>query len=199
MKLRALIAVFVVTAAFAASAQQLYRWTDETGRVHITDTPPPSSARNVQQKKSGAVGGGAESQQPYELAQATRDFPVTLYTSPNCNEPCALARGLLNKRAVPFKEVQVWDEKSNEELKRVSGGDDVPTLVVGRSVHRGYAEAGYDALLDAARYPRAGLLPSREQAAPAPPGGYNAAPEAPKPAAEAPAPRGPYAPKAPQN
>ena len=197
MKLRALIAVFAFTAAFAASAQQLYRWTDETGRVHITDTPPPGSARNVQQKKQGAAGAGVESQQPYELTQATRDFPVTLYTSPNCSQPCALARGLLNKRAVPFKEVQVWDDKSNEELKRVSGGDDVPTLVVGRSVHRGYAEAGYDALLDAARYPRAGLLPPRAQAAPAPPEGYGAAPEPAKPAPDAPAPRGPYAPRAP--
>lgn len=198
MVIRALIALLALAAAFAASAQQqLYRWTDETGRVHITDTPPPASARNVQRKNAAA--GGIEAQQPYELTQATRDFPVTLYTSPNCNAPCAEARGLLNRRAVPFKEVQVWDEKSNEELKRVSGADDVPTLVVGRSVHRGYAQAGYDALLDAARYPRAGLLSPRTQAAPAAPEGYNPGGERPAPAAEPPAPSGPYAPKPPRN
>jgi glutaredoxin len=192
MVIRALIALFALAAAVAASAQQqLYRWTDETGRVHITDTPPPASARNVQQKKAAANTAGAV-QQPYELAQATRDFPVTLYTSSNCNAPCADARALLNRRAVPFKEVQVLDQKSSEELKRVSGGDDVPTLVVGRSVHRGYAQAGYDALLDAARYPRAGLLPPRAQAAPE---GQTKA----KPVPETATPSGPYAPKPPRN
>src|SRR4026208_435646 len=48
MKMRTPIAVLLSAAAFAALAQQLYRWTDEKGRVHITDTPPPASARNVQ-------------------------------------------------------------------------------------------------------------------------------------------------------
>lgn len=140
MKLRAPIAVLLATAAFAASAQ-LYRWTDEKGRVHITDAPPP---------------GPIESQQPFELTQAIRDFPVTLYTSPSCKTPCASARDALNKRAVPFKEVQVSNNKTNDELKRVSGGNDLPTLIVGRSVHRGFEQSAYDALLDSARYPRAG-------------------------------------------
>jgi glutaredoxin len=139
--------LLVLACAGAAGAQPLYRWTDDTGRVHITDTPPPASARNIQQKKA--------------LAQAVREYPVSLYTAPSCKEPCAAARALLNKRAVPFKDVQVWDEQSNAELKRVSGGNDVPTLVVGRSVHRGYLADGYDALLDAARYPGAGTLPPR--------------------------------------
>src|SRR5439155_27357838 len=61
----------------------------------------------------------------------------------------AAARAALNRRAVPFKEVQVWEEKSTEELKRVSGGNDVPTLVAGRSVQRGFEQEAYDTLLDA--------------------------------------------------
>ena len=199
------ISVLLGAVAFTASAQ-LYRWTDEKGRVHITDTPPPASAKNVQKKKP-AVGSVGEAQMPFELAQAVRDFPVTLYTSPNCKESCAAARSVLNRRSVPFKEVQVWDEQSNEELKRVTGASDVPTLQVGRSVHRGYEPGGYDALLDSARYPRAGSLPPRAQAAPAAPQGYVPAGQRETPATEsakpeqppAPAATGPYAPKAPAN
>jgi glutaredoxin len=197
MKIRGPLALSVLAAAFAASAQQLYRWTDEKGRVHITDTPPPASARDVQRKSAGAPA-ESRAQEPFELAQAMRDYPVTLYTSPNCKEPCAAARAVLNKRGVPFKEVQVWDGPSNEELKRVSGADDVPTLVVGRSVHRGFAQAPYDALLDSARYPRAGLLAPRNQAAPPLPADYNtpaAEPAKPAPAPQAPA--GPYSPRPP--
>jgi glutaredoxin len=183
MKMRTPIAVLLSAAAFAALAQQLYRWTDEKGRVHITDTPPPASARNVQ-RKSGA-GNVAESQQGFELSQAVRNFPVTLYTAPACKESCAAARALLNKRGVPFTEVQVTDDASLKELKAASGSDAVPTLVVGRSVHSGYQPASYEALLDSARYPKAGSSPQRAQAAPPDPD--EAKPE--------PAPTGPYAPR----
>jgi glutaredoxin len=204
MKTRFPIAVVLIAVASTASAQ-LYRWTDEKGRVHITDTPPPASARNVQKKQPGAVGAVA-SQEPYETAQAMKEFPVTLYTSPSCKEPCAAARAVLNKRAVPFKEVQVWDDPSNEELKRVSGGSDVPTLVVGRSVHRGYEPGAYESLLDSARYPKAGAQRPRAQAAPPLPEGYDAradgsarsVAEPVKPEPQAPAPTGPYAPRPPR-
>ena len=182
MKMRTPIAVLLSAAAFAALAQQLYRWTDEKGRVHITDTPPPASARDVQ-RKSGA-GNVAESQQGFELSQAVRNFPVTLYTAPLCGSIVA-ARALLNKRGVPFTEVQVADDASRQELKAASGADTVPTLVVGRSVHRGYSPESYEALLDSGRYPRPGSSPQRAQAAPPDP-------DEPKPEA---APTGPYAPK----
>jgi len=82
------------------------------------------------------------------ITDTPRPSAKKLYTSPNCQEPCAAARAALNRRAVPFKEVQVWEEKSTEELKRVSGGNDVPTLVAGRSVQRGFEQEAYDTLLD---------------------------------------------------
>jgi glutaredoxin len=193
--------LLLALAAGAAQAQQIYRWTDEKGRVHITDTPPPAGAKGVKQQRS--VGGSSEAQTPYQLAQAMKEFPVVLYTSPNCKEPCAMARGALNKRGVPFKEVLVWDDDTNQELKRISGASDVPTLLVGRSVQRGFEQSAFDALLDSARYPRAGILPARSQAAPAVPEDYQppgAHAKAAEPAASEPvevAPRGPYAPGAP--
>ena len=195
MKTRMAIAALLLASAFAAGAQQLYRWTDDRGRVHITDTPPPASARNVERKSVGAPG-APQRQEPFELTLAMREYPVTLYTAPECKDLCAAARATLNRRGVPFKEVQVWDEATSAELKRVSGGEDVPTLVVGRSVHRGYGEASYESLLDSARYPRAGLLPPRRQGAPAPPEA-GSGPQT-EPAKPEPAPTGPYAPRPPR-
>jgi len=200
----AVLLPFLLGAATAA-AQQIYRWTDEKGRVHITDTPPPPSAKGVQKKAYQSGGAPAESgATPYELSAAMKEYPVTLYTSPICKAPCADARAALNRRGVPFKEVQVWEEASNEELKKVSGANQVPTLVVGRSVHKGFDQSAYDALLDSARYPRAGILPPRAQAAPGLPEGYippgeRKAPRAEpvKPEPEEPQPTGPYAPGAP--
>jgi glutaredoxin len=196
MRWSLVLALLVAGAAHA----QLYRWTDEKGGVHVTDTPPPASARDVQKKKPAAsvVEAG---QEPYELAQAMKEFPVVLYTSPVCKEPCAAAREALNKRGVPFKEVQVWEPQTAEELTRLTGSRDVPALLVGRSVQKGFEQSAYDALLDAARYPKAGLVPARAQAAPKDPEDYispedrEAAKAArAKPAAEEPKPLGPYSP-----
>ncbi len=197
---RSVTAVAVLLALGAAQAQQLYRWVDESGRVHFSDTPPPK-ARDVEAKKYGG-GGAASPQIPFELERAQKNYPITLYTSPVCKEPCAQARAALNQRGVPFKEVQVWEEESRGELHRVSGSYEVPVLTVGRAVQKGFAQAAFDSLLDSAGYPRAGILPARTLAAPPPPEGYlpPSEREAPTPAAEPakpkpPAPLGPYAPR----
>lgn len=186
--------IALASLACAAQAQELYRWTDANGRVHVTDTPPPANARAMETVKGGRPAGAAAEQMPYELAVATKDYPVVLYTSPNCKEGCSRAREALNKRGVPFREVQVTDEQTNAELKRVSGGNDVPTLLVGRSVQQGFEQGAFDALLDAARYPKAGVLPPRNQAAPPPPSAQQAQAKPAAPAAEPEEPRGPYSP-----
>jgi glutaredoxin len=192
----------LVALAASSALAQLYRWTDEKGRVHVTDTPPPASARDVQKKKP-STSAVEPTRMPFELAQAMREFPVTLYTSPSCQELCKGARAALNKRGVPFKEVQVWDEASNDELKRIAGSNEVPTLVVGRSVHKGFEPEQFEALLDSARYPKAGSVPVRAQAAPPPPEDYQSPAEREarskaepvKPEPEEPRATGPYAPR----
>jgi glutaredoxin len=192
----AIVVAALAAAALSVQAQQMYRWTDEKGRVHITDTPPPPSAKGVQ-KQSGATAPAVEQQMPFELAQAMKDFPVTLYTAPNCKEPCARARGALNLRGVPFREVQVWEKDTIQELTKLAGSNQVPVLLVGQSVQKGFQQDAFDALLDAARYPRAGILPARSQGAPKPPEEFvqREAPKAePKPEEE-PRPTGPYAPR----
>jgi glutaredoxin len=157
-------------AAGLAHAQQ-YRWVDKDGRVRYTDAPPPAWAKDVR-RTNAAPTPPAAPPVPFEIARLQKDFPVTLYTSPNCKEGCELARAALNKRGVPFKEVQVWNAETNEELKKVSGAVEVPTLLVGRSTQRGYEQGAFDALLDSAGYPRAGVLPALQQKVPETPEGY---------------------------
>ena len=157
---------FVVPDALA----QQYRWTDDTGRVHYSDTPPPAATKNVQKKDlKGSV---VSSEPPFELQLAVKNAPVTLYTSPSCKQGCPEARATLNKRGVPFREVQVWDPETNELLRKLSGATQVPTLQVGSNVQKGFEQGAFDRLLDIAGYPKAGSMPERKQAAPPVPEGY---------------------------
>ena len=180
----ALILALGVTAGTAAA--QVYRWTDERGRLQVGDTPPPG-ARNVE--KIAGRSRAAESDdaaEPYSLRRARENAPVTLYTTPNC-ELCGKARSLLNKRGVPFKEISVANEKGVEELKAAVGADAVPSIIVGGSVQQGFEEATYHGILDAAGYPKTGVAPPRSQQDPTAP------PPKPEPVEECP--RGPYAPR----
>ena len=164
-----IISLLLLPAAFAYAQQ--YRWIDKDGRVQFTDAPPPAWAKDVR-RTSAAPAKPDAAQVPFELARLQKDFPVTLYTSPNCKEGCELARGALNTRGVPFKEVQVWNEETNEELKRLSGAVEVPTLLVGRSTQRGFEQGAFDSLLDSAGYPKAGILSAGKQKPPGAPEGY---------------------------
>ena len=190
MVMRSVIFI-ALAAASSAAAAQIYRWTDENGKVHITDTPPPPGAKNLQKRPMPTAGQPPESE-PYVLQELRKKAPVTLYSTPGC-EPCGTARRLLNTRGVPFREVSVVDEKQMDELQKTVGANAVPSLVVGAAVQQGFQDSAYHAMLDAAGYPKTGILPPRSQAEPK---SAAADAEAMAKQPEDPRPTGPYAPGA---
>jgi hypothetical protein len=194
MILRAFVLVLAVAAAPGLAQAQQFRWIDQSGKAQFGDAPPPGAK---QVTRTGPVAAkpaaAAAATVPFEIAEAQKNFPVTLYTSPICKGPCEQARGLLNKRGIPFNELQVWNPETLEQLKKASNGDTVPSLVVGRSAQSGFDPNRYGSLLDSAGYPPAGAYPARAQAAPALPEGYEPPPVAePAAASDAGMKAGPY-------
>ena len=139
--------------ALAAAQQQLFRYVDRDGRVVYTDTTPPADARSVQQKKLG--GNFIEtSEAPYALQYAQQRNPVTLYAGP-CGPICEQARALLNRRGVPFTEIDVTQPSEMPKLKLLTGDQQVPVLTIGSTtLLRGFEEGGWQAALDQAAYPK---------------------------------------------
>lgn len=184
--MRLLIAILLCAAGTAGA--QMYRWTDASGKVHYSSTPPPASAKDV--RTQGAPGQAkAAAPAPGEsaaLQQAVKDHPVTLYTTPGC-DACDEARKLLNARGVPFKEVSVTEDEQIEQLKKAVGSSSVPSMVLGGDVQKGYEAGAYHRALDTAGYPKTGVLPPRAQSEP-----QGGAAPAKAPPAASPAPAGPY-------
>ncbi len=137
--------------AVSAQGQQMYRWTDAEGRVHYSDQPPPKDAKNVQAKNLGANVVESDSL-PYATQIARRRNPVTLYAF-DCGDVCNQARSLLRGRAVPFNEVDTRQPATAEKLKNLTGGTDVPVLVVGETVVNGFEAGRWQTALDNAGYP----------------------------------------------
>jgi glutaredoxin len=183
------LGISLALAASSAVGEQLYRWVDKNGKVTYSQDPPPAgAATKVEQKKlkSSVVETGGL---PYELQQTARNFPVTLYTGPDCGDPCKNGIALLSKRGVPFKEISVVDANGIAELKKISGKEQLPVLIVGRTVATGFTDGQWNSTLDSVGYPKTSPLSSRPPVAAAKPvaNGGNAPPAPEKPQDNAPA------------
>jgi len=149
--------IVLLTIAACAGAQTTYRWVDKEGKIHYGDQPPTSGdAKSIQQKKASQLG-VAPQELSYSVRQAAADFPVTLYSQPQCGDACSQARQYLVGRGIPFADKSVTSDADVAGLKALLGGADavLPVLQVGSRVVKGYQNSVWDDLLSAAGYPKA--------------------------------------------
>ncbi|MHB1359621.1 MAG: DUF4124 domain-containing protein [Rhodocyclaceae bacterium] len=146
--------LLVLLCAGLAQAQT-YRWVDKDGKVHYGDRPPPAATAKVQELKMGAP--TADKTLPYAVRQAMGIYPVTLYVSAECADACRESRDYLKRRGIPFSEKNVATSEEIDALRQLQGGGDVavPVLQVGGKTLKGFQDADWGRLLDAAGYPKA--------------------------------------------
>jgi glutaredoxin len=159
-----LSSLLLLLCAVNANAQ-LYKWVGADGKVSYSDTPPPASAKRVE-TKSITTGEVNTSGFPYELSEAVKGNPVTLYTSKNC-APCDNGRKLLSARGVPFTEKTVVSNEDITEFKRISGDSQLPLLLIGRNKEQGFEPSGWNGALTSAGYPETSRLPASYRNPPA--------------------------------
>lgn len=129
-----------------AQASQLYRWVDEDGNITYQDRPPPDGASSIE-KRDLAERAPAGNGEPGRAKTS-----VTLYVVPDCVS-CDYVRGLLEKREVPFKEVNVGTDVAAQEALRKRAGDlSVPTVAIGSRIVKGYVEPILKTELDQAGF-----------------------------------------------
>jgi len=163
-------ALGVALACGALAQTSVYKWTDADGKVHFSDTPPPpQDSKNVTQQR---VGNSVveSSQLPYATQMAMRNSPVTLYTAPQCGDPCSQGRTLLADRGIPYTERDARGDA--DTIKKLIGALQVPVLLIGNDPMKGYDANAWHAALDSAGYPRTklpGTLAPRPVVAPPPP------------------------------
>lgn len=140
--------------ALPAFAQSAYRWVDKDGRVQYSDQPPPPTVQKFEERR--LTPNQSTAQLPYATRKASAAFPVTLYTSKDCGQPCEDGRKLLQQRKIPFTETRLESAEDVAAFKaRFHKEPTVPSLAVGKDKDEGYAAASWNRLLDSAGYPPA--------------------------------------------
>jgi len=183
-----LLALVPLLAVLPCQAQ--FKVVGPDGKVTYTDRPEGAAGRPVDVGNTAAP----EAALPYELRQAASRYPVTYYTTAKCT-PCDAGRNWLRTRGIPFAEKSISTREESDALARTVGATELPAMTIGTQPVRGFGAEQWNALFDAAGYPRASQLPrSYKYAAATPLIAPPAAEPPPASAAEAPSAAAPTAP-----
>ena len=131
-----LFLALTVSLSFAAT---LYRWVDDQGVVHVSESPPEGKM-NVAQAVVGEDAEKGPKSGPPEEKKSFRVRPgeVTIYTTPTCPW-CHKAKAWLRDKKIRYREVDVTSDRSGlDEMVRISGQTGVPVIVVGAEVIVGF-------------------------------------------------------------
>ena len=147
-----LFLIMVLSIQFASvQAAGVYRWVDKNGVVQYGDHPA-EDAENPELKKHLGSATKIENDLPYSVRKARSDFPVKLYVIPKCGEVCNDARALLNKRGVPFEEINLQTQEDFDVFTKKVGGKLAPTILIGKTLLSGFNADQLNNELDTAGY-----------------------------------------------
>ena len=126
---------------------EIYKWTDENGRVHFGDKP----AENVS-AESVTVEVNSYTNVTYDLSQFNssstnngKNAKVVMYSTSWCGY-CKKARAYFEKNGIPFTE---YDIETNQRAKKQYdklGATGVPVILVGKKRMNGFSESGFSNL-----------------------------------------------------
>jgi len=149
-RLARLAAVAMLLGGAAAGALAQYKIVGPDGKVTYTDKPP--TAAEIKLPSGNASTDSSSNGMPYETRKAMATYPVTLYTTKDC-QGCDMARQALRKRGVPFNEFTVNTSTDFDALQARFGSNSSPIVQIGTQAMKGYSSADLSSYLDAAGYP----------------------------------------------
>lgn len=170
-----LIALLLLVSQLAYS-DNLFRWKDKEGKVHYGDKPA-EDAIGAEQKKFESPLEPGDDDLSYGTRKAKQDFPVKLYVANNCGDLCVQARSMLSNRGIPYSEKNLITEEDYANFKRLTGGNGVPVLTIGKTVLSGFAASQWNNELDIVGYPKVAPYGKRPTPTPAAQPGNPAATE----------------------
>ncbi len=139
----------------SASQADIYKWVDEKGDLHITDTPPPVKSsgemkvyKDVPDESPPPTSGAAETtEKPKPSVERKKSAEVILYTTSWCPY-CSKARDYFRSRGIDFTEYAIEKDKEAAGRKReLDGKGGVPFAIINGHQIRGFSASAYERAL----------------------------------------------------
>lgn len=138
-----LLLLLLLVAAAPLSAE-VYKWTDESGRVHFSDKP---SERHRAQKLDVRV--NTYEHVSYERVEVAADIAVdapghvTMYATSWCPY-CKKARDYFRANDIPYTEYDIENDATAKRRYDRLGATGVPVILVGDKRMNGFSVEGFE-------------------------------------------------------
>lgn len=145
--------VSLLLLSFALHAE-IYKYTDDQGRVHYTDVKPAAQqAETVAVQKQRALTAEEKAQaERYTLKAFQAENPglakapkVVMYGTDWCGH-CKRARDYFKKNNIPFVEYDIDKDPAAKARHKALGGTGVPLIQVGDQQMKGFSEEHFNRL-----------------------------------------------------
>ena len=149
---RALFLVFLLVPLLFAAATDagVYKWTDESGKTHYTDSPPPGRKDQEVKLQEKSLSGPAVVSKTTAPGATSRPR-IRLFSAVWCGY-CKLAKTHLARRGIAFEELDVEQSATGRDEYRRLEGRGVPVILVGDQRMDGFDPAALDVMLKNAGY-----------------------------------------------
>ncbi len=151
--------VIVVLLILSDSASgEIYKWTDEQGKVHFTDSPPNKEKAEVLDEEALAKRISSYKQVAVNIVPI--DFGVNLqtnmlvmYTTTRCGY-CAKARRYFAKKDIAYIEKNITTSEGYRSEFKAFGGKGVPVIFAGKYQMTGFSANRFELMYSKAKLRR---------------------------------------------
>ncbi len=151
LNLSVLFLIFFLFTLVPPASSQIYKWTDESGNVRFSDSPP--AGVKVQKVQGDSGGSKTEANpegsggSPKAEKQESRKVKVIMYMTDWCPY-CRQAREFLKSLDVDLVEYNVEKNREKAAEFKAKGGTGVPLIDVEGTLIRGYNAESLKAAVD---------------------------------------------------
>ena len=150
------IFLILITLSFVianSAYAQMYKWTDEKGRVHYTDRPPVetnTTPMDIDVSTYSSVeilplDSGFTDILKNTAEKPGKPKPVTMYSAEWCGY-CDQARDYFRQSNIPFKEYDIdKSQKGKRDYKKLKASG-VPVILIGKKRMNGFSAGSFDRL-----------------------------------------------------
>ena len=118
----------------------VYRWVDDSGKVHYSDQPPPTQPAEPLELKINSYESVTYSESSSDVGKK-----VVMYSASWCGV-CKKAKGYFQENRIAFTEYDIeTSSKGKADFKRL-GARGVPVILVGRQRMNGFSVDGFNRL-----------------------------------------------------
>ncbi len=138
-KMTKFVYIFSLLLLFVAdSTAEIFKWTDESGKVHFSDKRP----RHLESKEVKLIINTYESVS-YDLSIYNTGKKVVMYSTSWCAY-CKKAKNYFNRKRIQFTEFDIETNAEAKKQYREMGAKGVPVILVGTKRMNGFSEKGFE-------------------------------------------------------